>query len=143
MGAKPWSLKEVERLWDAEPGTKTGDRVDVLVTLIEAYEAKHYPIQAPRSDRGHRIHDGAEGTDPPRPRTGNRVIEIFENGTFRFYRLPPLARTGRGRGWPAARSGAVASATPAKITTIAAQNQSLWVSPKNSMPHNTPVSVTT
>lgn len=42
-----WTLKEVERLWDAEPGTLDGDRVDVLVTLIEAYEAKHFPISAP------------------------------------------------------------------------------------------------
>jgi HTH-type transcriptional regulator/antitoxin HigA len=41
------ALKEVERLWDAEPGTPDGDRVDVLVTLIEAYEAAHYPIPAP------------------------------------------------------------------------------------------------
>jgi HTH-type transcriptional regulator / antitoxin HigA len=41
------ALKEVERLWDAEPGTKAGDQVDVLVTLIEAYEAKHFPIPAP------------------------------------------------------------------------------------------------
>ena len=41
------ALKEVERLWDAEPGTPDGDRVDVLVTLIEAYEATHYPIPAP------------------------------------------------------------------------------------------------
>jgi HTH-type transcriptional regulator/antitoxin HigA len=41
------ALKEVERLWDAEPGTPPGDRVDVLVTLIEAYEAKHFPIPAP------------------------------------------------------------------------------------------------
>jgi HTH-type transcriptional regulator / antitoxin HigA len=41
------ALKEVERLWDAEPGSKAGDRVEVLVTLIEAYEAKHYPIPAP------------------------------------------------------------------------------------------------
>jgi HTH-type transcriptional regulator / antitoxin HigA len=41
------SLKEVERLWEAEPGTSEGDRVDVLVTLIEAYKAKHYPIPAP------------------------------------------------------------------------------------------------
>jgi HTH-type transcriptional regulator/antitoxin HigA len=41
------ALKEVERLWDAEPGTKAGDRAEVLVTLIEAYEAKHYPIAAP------------------------------------------------------------------------------------------------
>jgi HTH-type transcriptional regulator / antitoxin HigA len=41
------ALKEVERLWDAEPGTPAGDRVDVLVTLIEVYEAKHFPIPAP------------------------------------------------------------------------------------------------
>jgi len=41
------ALKEVERLWEAEPGTPAGDRIDVLVTLIEAYEAKHFPIPAP------------------------------------------------------------------------------------------------
>ncbi|MBI3709227.1 MAG: transcriptional regulator [Proteobacteria bacterium] len=41
------ALKEAERLWDAEPGTPAGDRVDVLVTLIEAYEAKHWQIPAP------------------------------------------------------------------------------------------------
>jgi HTH-type transcriptional regulator/antitoxin HigA len=41
------ALKEVERLWDADPGTPDGDRVDVLVTLIEAYEATHFPIPAP------------------------------------------------------------------------------------------------
>ncbi len=41
------ALEEVERLWNAEPHTPEGDRVDVLVTLIEAYEAKHFPIPAP------------------------------------------------------------------------------------------------
>jgi HTH-type transcriptional regulator/antitoxin HigA len=41
------ALKEVERLWDAAPGTPNGDRVEVLVTLIEAYEARHFPIPAP------------------------------------------------------------------------------------------------
>lgn len=41
------ALKETERLWDANPGTADGDRVDVLVTLIQAYEAKHFPIEAP------------------------------------------------------------------------------------------------
>src|ERR1700704_3686995 len=41
------ALKEAERLWDAEPGTAEGDRVDVLVTLIEAYEGQHCPIAAP------------------------------------------------------------------------------------------------
>lgn len=41
------ALKEAEQLWDANPGTADGDRVEVLVTLIEAYEAKHHPIPAP------------------------------------------------------------------------------------------------
>ena len=40
-------LKEIERLMDAEPDTSEGDRLDVLVTLVEAYEAKHYPIEDP------------------------------------------------------------------------------------------------
>lgn len=41
------ALKEAERLWDANPGTPEGDRMDVLTTLIHAYEAKHHPIPAP------------------------------------------------------------------------------------------------
>ena len=41
------ALTEAERLWDAEPGTPEGDRVEVLATLIEAYEAARYPIPAP------------------------------------------------------------------------------------------------
>jgi HTH-type transcriptional regulator / antitoxin HigA len=41
------ALNEVERLWTAEPGSPDGDRVEVLVTLIEAYEARRHPIPAP------------------------------------------------------------------------------------------------
>ena len=41
------ALKQVERLWDAEPGTFDGDQVEVLSTLIEAYEEHHHPIPAP------------------------------------------------------------------------------------------------
>jgi HTH-type transcriptional regulator / antitoxin HigA len=41
------ALREVECAWDAEPGTSEGDRVEVLATLIEAYEARLYPIPAP------------------------------------------------------------------------------------------------
>ncbi|MBF0463009.1 MAG: transcriptional regulator [Magnetococcales bacterium] len=40
-------LAEVERLMDAEPDTPEGDRLDILTTLIEAYEAKHYAIDIP------------------------------------------------------------------------------------------------
>jgi len=41
------ALKEVERLWGAKAGTRDGDRLDVLATLIDAYEAEHYPMDPP------------------------------------------------------------------------------------------------
>ena len=41
------ALKEIERLWGAKSGTRDGDRLDVLATLIDAYEAKHYPMDLP------------------------------------------------------------------------------------------------
>ena len=39
------SLKEVERLWGAKAGTHDGDRLDMLATLIDAYETAHYPME--------------------------------------------------------------------------------------------------
>jgi HTH-type transcriptional regulator / antitoxin HigA len=41
------ALKEVEHLWGAKAGTRDGDRLDVLATLIDAYEAEHYPMDPP------------------------------------------------------------------------------------------------
>ena len=41
------TLQEIECLMNAEPDTPEGDRLDMLVTLVEAYEAKHYPIAGP------------------------------------------------------------------------------------------------
>lgn len=41
------ALVEIERLFSAEPNTPEGDRLEVLVTLVEAYEARHYPVEAP------------------------------------------------------------------------------------------------
>ena len=38
------ALAQVERLRGAKAGTPKGDRLDILATLIEAYEAKHYPM---------------------------------------------------------------------------------------------------
>jgi len=39
------ALREVESLMTAEFGTPEGDRLDVLATLVEAYEAKHFPME--------------------------------------------------------------------------------------------------
>jgi HTH-type transcriptional regulator/antitoxin HigA len=41
------ALAEVERLWGAKRGTPEGDRLDVLATLIDAYESEHYQMDPP------------------------------------------------------------------------------------------------
>lgn len=41
------ALEEIDRLFDAEPDTPEGDRLEILVTLVEAYENKHHPIPPP------------------------------------------------------------------------------------------------
>lgn len=41
------ALGEIEALVAARPGTHDGDRFDVLVTLVQAYEAEHHAIEAP------------------------------------------------------------------------------------------------
>lgn len=41
------ALMRIERLWDAEPNTPEGDELEVLATLVEAFEDANYPIDAP------------------------------------------------------------------------------------------------
>lgn len=41
------ALGEIEHLWGAASGTPEGDRLDVLATLIDAYEAQHHPMDPP------------------------------------------------------------------------------------------------
>jgi HTH-type transcriptional regulator / antitoxin HigA len=41
------ALKEIEALFDAPPDTPEYDRLDLLSTLVEAYEKVHYPIEMP------------------------------------------------------------------------------------------------
>jgi HTH-type transcriptional regulator / antitoxin HigA len=41
------ALAEIERLWGAKLGTSDGDRLDVLATLIDAYESEHETIDPP------------------------------------------------------------------------------------------------
>jgi HTH-type transcriptional regulator/antitoxin HigA len=41
------ALDEIGRLWGARSGTPEGDRLDVLATLIDAYEDEHHPIDPP------------------------------------------------------------------------------------------------
>jgi len=41
------ALKEITRRWDAAPNSSRGDRLEVLATLVEAYEQKHYQVEPP------------------------------------------------------------------------------------------------
>jgi HTH-type transcriptional regulator/antitoxin HigA len=41
------AMAEIERLWGAPSGTPEGDRLEVLVTLVDAYEAVAYPMDPP------------------------------------------------------------------------------------------------
>ena len=38
------ALAEIEALWNAAPGTPEGDKLDVLVSLVEAYEERRWPL---------------------------------------------------------------------------------------------------
>jgi HTH-type transcriptional regulator / antitoxin HigA len=60
------ALKSVEALMNAKTGTVDGDALDILVTLIQAYEAKHFPMLPPdpvesikfvMEQRGLTVHD--------------------------------------------------------------------------------------
>jgi HTH-type transcriptional regulator/antitoxin HigA len=42
-----FSIRRIEELWGAKKDTPQGDELDLLVTLVESYELKHYPIAPP------------------------------------------------------------------------------------------------
>jgi HTH-type transcriptional regulator / antitoxin HigA len=75
------ALKEVEALMAAERGTPEGERLDVLVTLVEAYERKHYPLDLPDPVEAIRFRMEQKGMTPKDlvPMIGqiNRVYEIL------------------------------------------------------------------
>ncbi len=41
------TMLRIDALMDALPGTEEGDELDVLATLVEAYERDHFPIESP------------------------------------------------------------------------------------------------
>ena len=75
------TLREIEMLMTAEPGTDAGDRLDVLVTLVEAYERRHFPIDLPDAVEAIKFRMEQQGltVDDLVPAIGrkNRVYEIL------------------------------------------------------------------
>jgi HTH-type transcriptional regulator / antitoxin HigA len=48
------ALAEIGRLWGAEIGTEDGDRLDILLALVEKYEETRWPVSEPNSGAGRR-----------------------------------------------------------------------------------------
>ena len=75
------TLKEIEGLMDARRGTPEGDRLDILVTLVEAWEARHYPIGLPDPIEAIKYHMEQKGLSPrdlvPFIGSRNRVYEVL------------------------------------------------------------------
>ncbi len=70
------ALKEIEVLMAAKRGTPEGDRLDVLVTLVEAWEAKHYPLDLPDAIEAIRYHMEQNGLAP------RDLVPFIGNGTL-------------------------------------------------------------
>lgn len=77
------ALRDVSVYFDnePEPGTEDADRFEILVTLIEVYEAKHYPVELPDPVEAIKFRMDQEGLVPKDlvPAIGriNRVYEIL------------------------------------------------------------------
>jgi len=75
------TLREIETLMSAAPGTPAGDRLDVLVTLVEAYERRHFPMDLPDAVEAIKFRMEQEGltVDDLVPAIGrkNRVYEVL------------------------------------------------------------------
>jgi HTH-type transcriptional regulator/antitoxin HigA len=58
------ALKEIEALMQAKRNTPEGDRLDMLVTLVEAWERKHYPLDLPDPVEAIKYHMEQNGLAP-------------------------------------------------------------------------------
>ncbi|MGB5834040.1 MAG: transcriptional regulator [Thiohalocapsa sp.] len=75
------ALRAVESLMSAELNSKEGERLDILVTLIEAYERQHFPLDLPDPVEAIRFQMEQKGLVPkdlePMIGRSNRVYEIL------------------------------------------------------------------
>ena len=98
-------LKEISRLMQSDPelGTSEGDRLDVLATLVQAYEAKHFPIDLPDPIEAikFRMEQGGLTAKDLEPMIGrrNRVYEVLNRK--RPLTLPMIRKLHQQLGIPA------------------------------------------
>lgn len=101
------ALKQAEAIFDApqepDPESEEGVFFDALITLIEAYEAKRYPIAPPDPIEAIKFRMEQQGLKPkdlePMIGRSNRVYEVL--GRTRPLTLPMIRRLHKGLGIPA------------------------------------------
>jgi len=97
------ALKAIEGLMSAKHKTPQGDRLDVLVTLVEAWERKHYPLDLPDPVEAIKYHMDQNGLQPrdliPFIGSRNRVHEVLNRR--RPLTLKMIRRLHEGLGIPA------------------------------------------
>ena len=75
------ALKRIENLMTSKRGTPEGDCLDVLVTLVEAWEHQHYPLDLPDPGEAIKYHLDQNGLKPrdftPFIGSRNRVHEVL------------------------------------------------------------------
>jgi HTH-type transcriptional regulator/antitoxin HigA len=94
------ALALVDTLMDAEPGTPDGDRLDVLVSLIEVYEARHWAVAPPDPIEAIRVRMEQKGLRQrdlePMIGSRGRVSEVLSRK--RALTLPMIRRLSAGLG---------------------------------------------
>jgi HTH-type transcriptional regulator/antitoxin HigA len=97
------ALNEIEGLMSAKRNTPEGDRLDVLVTLVEAWERKHYPLDLPDPVDAIKYHIEQNELSPrdlvPFIGSRNRVYEVLNRR--RPLTLRMIWRLHKGLGIPA------------------------------------------
>ena len=97
------TLKKIEGLMNAKRNTPEGDRLDILVALVEAWERKHYPLDLPDPVEAIKYHMDQCGLQPrdliPFIGSRNRVHEVLNRK--RPLTLKMINRLHRGLGIPA------------------------------------------
>ena len=97
------ALREIEMLMPAKANSPEGERLDVLVTLVQAYEAKHYPMDLPDPVEAIKFRMEQSGLAPKDlvPMIGqiNRVYEVLNR--TRSLTLPMIRRLHQNLGIPA------------------------------------------
>jgi HTH-type transcriptional regulator / antitoxin HigA len=97
------ALKAVESLMGAKARTPEGDRLDVLVTLIEGYERQHFPMDLPDAVEAIKFRMEQQGLTPkdlePLIGRSNRVYEVLNRR--RGLTLAMIQRLHAGLGIPA------------------------------------------